>query len=88
MSNYIHIYLQTSDDAMMGADGWEGYDKTDSVKAFAQAVEQAVIDAYPGADVDVTTYASCNSVESDVAADDAILEIAQSVWSSFSWLRS
>ena len=31
MSNYIHIYLNTSEDAMMGSAGWNGYNEKDSI---------------------------------------------------------
>ncbi len=88
MSNYIHIYLRTDEDNLMGAHGWNGHDAKDSIAAFGNAVEAAVIEAYPGAEVDVTTYAARQTVDSDIAgATDAVPEIIDQVWSTFDWLR-
>lgn len=88
MSSYIHVSIRTSEDNLMGAAGWGEYNEKDSIAALGNAVEAAVIDAYPGAEVDVTTYAARQIVNSDVSgAEDAVPAIIDQVWSSFDWLR-
>ena len=88
MSSYIHVSIRTSEDNLMGAAGWGEYNEKDSIVAFGNAVEAAVIAAYPGAEVDVTTYAARQIVDSNVAgADDVVPFIINQVWSSFDWLR-
>jgi hypothetical protein len=87
MSNYIHISLRTDEDNLMGSSGWGEYDAKDSIADFASAVEIAVSEAYPDAEVDVTTYAARHNVDSDVAgAELAVPEIIGHVWSTFDWL--
>ena len=88
MSNYIHIYLNTSEDAMMGSAGWNGYDEKDSINAFAQQVEQEVIATYPNAEVEVETHAGQRTVNTDIAdAEDTVFAIVQDVYGAFNWLR-
>lgn len=88
MSNYIHVYLNTSEDTMMGSEGWNGYDEKDSVNAFAQQVEQEVIAAYPDAEVEVETHAVQRTVNTDIEnAEDTVFAIVQDVYGSFEWLR-
>jgi hypothetical protein len=83
MSNYIHINLNTNEDAI-----WNGYDEKDSIAAFAQQVEQEVITAYPGADVEVETYAMQFGVNTDIAgAEDTVHTIVTDTYGSFEWLR-
>lgn len=89
MSNYIHIYMTTDEDSMTGAEGWGEYNEKDSVNAFAQQVEQAVIAAYPGVDVEVETYAARRSIETDITgAEDDVTAIIEKTWNSWEWLRS
>lgn len=89
MNNYIHVYLRTDEDNLMGSAGWGEYDSDDSIAAFGNAVETAVIEAFPGADVDVTTYAAHDSVDTDIegVTDDDIVAIAERVWNTWEWLR-
>lgn len=89
MNGYIHIYLRTDEDNLMGSAGWGEYNEKDSVAAYGTAVEQAVIGAFPGVEVDVTTYGSRLSVDTDIdaATDDAIASIVNQVWQSWEWLR-
>mgnify|MGYP000890636607 FL=1 len=89
MSNYIHVYLNTSEDAMMGSAGWNGYDEKDSVAAFAKQVEQEIIATYPDADVEVETRAMQRTINTDIEnAEDTVFAIVQDVYGSFEWLRS
>lgn len=89
MSSYIFVSIRTDEDVLMGSNGWGEYDEKDSVAAYGNAVEQAIIEAFPGAEVDVTTYGSRLSVETDIdaATDDAIASIVNQVWQSWEWLR-
>ena len=88
MSSYIHVYMTTDEDSMTGAEGWGEYNEKDSVNAFAQQVEQAIMAAYPGVDVDVETYAAKRSITSDIdGIDDDVTAIIEKAWQSWEWLR-
>ena len=89
MSNYIFVSIRTDEDNLMGAAGWGEYDAKDSIAAYGNAVEAAIIEAFPGAEVDVTTYGSRLSVETDIAGvtNDDIAAITDQVWQSWEWLR-
>lgn len=86
--NYIHVTLRTDEDNLMGSDGWGEYNEKDSITAYGNAVEAAILEAYPGVEVEVTTYGR-NNIETDVPAADAdtINAIIDQVWQSWEWLR-
>ena len=88
MSNYIHVYMTTDEDSMTGPEGWGEYNEEDSVNAFAQQVEQAVIAAYPSTEVEVETYAAKRTIASDIdGAEEFVVGIIEKVWNSWEWLR-
>ncbi len=87
MSNYIFASIRTDEDNLMGSAGFGEYDAKDSIKAYGQAVESAIIEAFPDAEVDVTTGAARLYVDSDVATADDIRNIIERVWQGWEWLR-
>lgn len=88
VSNYIHVYMTTDEDSMTGPEGWGEYNEKDSVDAFAQQVEQAIIAAYANVDVEVETYAAKRTITSDIdGVEDDVIAIIGNVWNSWEWLR-
>lgn len=83
MSNYIFVHIDTSEDAMTGDQGWDGINEGDSVSNFAHAVEQELSEMYPDVEVDVTTYAMRQYVDTDVdGAEDVALDVIGRIFSA------
>lgn len=67
--NYIHVFVDTSEDAMTGSDGWGDVDEKDTVNKFGDMILEAVIEMFPNADVEVETYAPNQHTETDIDDD-------------------
>ena len=86
--NYIHVYLNTDEDRLLPRGS--RWIEEDSVAAYAQQIEYALAESFPGAEVDVTTYAHKLVVDTDVPGVDSevVRAIAEEVWGRFDWLAT
>jgi hypothetical protein len=66
----ITIRQDTSDDAMVGGDGWYDYDAAASVEKFIKTITDLVANAYPDCEIVVRQTAHDSSVEITDDSDD------------------
>lgn len=88
MTSYIHVYLPTDEDRLLPR-GSRWIEK-DSVAAYAQQIEYALAESFPGSEVDVTTYAASLVVDTDVDGVDTevVRSIIEKVWATFDWIAT
>ena len=69
--NYLFVYLT----------GGDGLDE-ESTNAYRIAVEQKLIDLWPDAEVDVTSYAHEFSIDTDIPGvnEDVVRDIVMDIW--------
>ena len=60
---YLFVYLRTDEDTLLPSG--VSWNEEDSVNAYSRQVEQALLDRWPGVEVDVTTYSQKMHVETD-----------------------
>lgn len=89
MKKWMHVYVDTSDDALFGSEGPADYDANDSRKAFVNAVESRLAAVLPDYDSDVVEVAhakravvSDDNEDAEAAAEAIVAEI----YGSFEWL--
>ena len=83
---YLFVYLRTDEDTLLPSG--VSWNEKDSVNAYSRQVEQALLDRWPGVEVDVTTYSQKMHIDTDVpdADEEVIRAIVEAVWSRFDWL--
>lgn len=65
-NQYIHVHLTTDEDSMTGSQGWDGINEKDTVDKFADLVQKAVIEMFPGVEVEVETYAPTQFTDTNI----------------------
>ncbi len=67
--HYVHIFVDTSEDAMTGDQGWGDIDEKDTVSKFGDLILKEACEMFPDVDVEVETYAPRQHVETDIDGD-------------------
>lgn len=83
------IEIDTTDEAMVGGAGWEGYDPRASVSEFLDQVLADALKTYPGVSITVEA-GSRNRVETDEIAhtsdlDEEVRNLISRVWDRQKW---
>lgn len=88
----LTIYVDTSDEAMVGGPGWEGYDPTESKSAFMDQVMDAALKAFPDAAITIKPTTHGTNVETDELAQapdliEQVRHLINQVWERQEWYR-
>ncbi len=86
----LTIYVDTSDEAMVGGPGWENYDPQASVDTFLDLVLAQLQGAYPDHRVVLTPTTNRTRVEADDFGDDGedaalIRHLINEIWERQQW---
>jgi len=89
MAKTISIKIDTSDEAMVGGDGWQNMDAAESTSQYIENVIEAVRAEYPGYKISVeeTDYRNSVEIDGDDDVDDAehITNLISQVYQTQDW---
>lgn len=89
----ITVIINADDDAMVGSEGWGEHDARQSTQVFVEQVRERIVQAFPGAEVEVRADTGLVSTKIEINADEPagddeeyIRELIAEVWQGWGWL--